>query len=201
MLKIRGLHRDTGKSIDEKLFSLNEIMFLINKLNFSPKFVILLRKKSQNMKITVFLSFLFFISLSISAQNELKKSVGISSKATAPANAQALTPSNESVKSTICFNEPDVAENIVKTRTSFYCSAFPFSSVSEAESFAASFRNSDSNVTEFTFVGVKNSVYYFNFTTKEPKDIKWYLNLFKRNNFEFIKYNNETQSIDKALAN
>lgn len=153
------------------------------------------------MKITVFLSFLFFISLSINAQNDLKKSIGISSKATAPAQAQSIESSTENSKSTICFNEPDVAENIVKTRTSFYCSAFPFSSVSEAESFATSFRNSDSNVMEFTFVGVKNSLYYFNFSIKEPKDIKWYLNLFKRNNFEFIKYNSETQSIDKALAN
>lgn len=154
------------------------------------------------MKKIVFLPFLLLISISIIAQNEPRKIGGVSSKATAPKPSQAAEFStSETPKSTICFNEADVAENIVKTRTSFYCSIFSFNSVSEAEAFANAFKSSDSNVMEFSFVGVKNSYYYFNFSIKEPKDIKWYLTLFKRNNLEYIKYNNELQTIDKALAN
>jgi hypothetical protein len=111
----------------------------------------------------------------LNAQNGPKKSGAVSSKASAPLANQAI--SNEIPKATICFNESDVAENIVKTRTSFYCSIFLFSSVSEAESFASTFKYSDSNIIEFAFAGLKNGYYYFNFSIKEPKDIKWYLEL------------------------
>lgn len=122
------------------------------------------------MKKIVFLPFLLFISISIIAQNEPRKIGGVSSKATAPKPSQLVENSTpETPKSTICFNEVDVAENIVKTRTSFYCSIFSFNSVSEAEAFANAFKSSDSNVMEFSFVGVKNSYYYFNFSIKIQK--------------------------------
>jgi len=151
------------------------------------------------MKKTVFLSFLIISSLILNAQTGPKKVLTTASKASAPIANQAI--SNETPKSTICFNENDVAENVVKNRTSFYCSIFLFNSVSEAESFGSSFKYSDSNIAEFTFAGVKNGYYYFNFSIKEPKDVKWYLELFKKNNLQYIKYNNELQSLDKALAN
>jgi hypothetical protein len=160
---------------------------------------LLLKKITLNMKKTVFLSFLIVTSLFLNAQNGPKKSGAVSSKASKPLANQAI--SNEIPKATICFNESDVAENIVKTRTSFYCSIFLFSSVSEAESFASTFKYSDSNIIEFAFAGLKNGYYYFNFSIKEPKDIKWYLELFKKNNLQYIKYNNDLQSLEKALSN
>lgn len=151
------------------------------------------------MKKTVFLSFLIVSSIILNAQNGPKKAGAVSSKASAPIAVQPNT--NETPKSTICFNESDAAETIAKSRTSFYCSIFLFNSVSEAESFASAFKYSDSNVIEFAFAGVKNGYYYFNFSVKEPRDVKWYLQLFNKNNLQFIKFNNELQSIEKALAN
>ena len=153
------------------------------------------------MKKHFLLILLAFISFNYFAQ--VPRANAVQSKVTTPSStensATSSAVSNIS-KGTIFFNEKGKAEAVAATKTSGVCSIFLFESVSEAQTFAANFKNSDSNISEFSFTGVKNNLYYFNFSISEPRDTKWYLQLFKKNNLLYISNNNKTQSIDQALS-
>ena len=149
------------------------------------------------MKKHFLLILLAFTSFNYFAQ--APRANAVQSKVTTPSstenNVTTSTASNIS-KGTIFFNEKGKAENVAATKTSFVCSIFLFESVSEAQIYANNFKNSDSNISEFTFTGVKNNLYYFNFSLLEPRDTKWYVQLFKKNNLLYISNNNKTQPLD-----
>ncbi len=155
------------------------------------------------MKKHFLLILLSFISISFVAQ--IPRANAVQSKIT-PASTTENTSANAVAndvtmkKGTIFFNEKGKAEDVAATKTSGVCSIFLFESVSEAQAFASNFKNSDPNISEFSFTGVKNNLYYFNFALTQPRDTKWYLQLFKNNNLLYISNNNKTQSIDQALS-
>lgn len=101
---------------------------------------------------------------------------------------------------TICFTEKGQPETVALTKTNYICSIKKFTAVSEAEAFASTFSKSDPNISNFSFTKVENDIYYFNFSIMEPKDTKWYLALFQKNNLQFIKYNKQLESIEKLLS-
>ena len=153
------------------------------------------------MKKQILLILLAFTSLTYFAQAPRPNTV--QSKVTTPSSTENIVTTNavnNISKGTIFFNEKGKAESVAATKTSFVCSIFLFENVSEAQTFAVNFKNSDSNISEFSFTGVKNNLYYFNFSLLEPRDTKWYLQLFKKNNLLYVSNNNKTQSIDQALS-
>lgn len=143
------------------------------------------------------LIFVFFSSI-LSAQIA-KPSVAVTHKSV---ESSSIKESNELIipDGTICFLEKGKAESIVLTKTNYICSIKKFVNTTEAEAFANSFKNSDSNILTVNFTENKGGLYFFNFSVKEPKDTKWYLQLFKNNGLEFIKYNKNINSIEELLS-
>lgn len=153
------------------------------------------------MKKTLFFSFFLAFFYTSTAQNNIPRANAVQSKATSPSkNESADNTVSKMAKGTIFFNENGGANKVVSTKTSGICSIYMFESVSEAEAFAYNLKKSDLNILDFYFTGIKDNLYYFSFSLKEPRDIKWYLNLFKNNNLTHISYNNKVQTIDQALS-
>ena len=150
----------------------------------------------------IILPLLLFISANFFAQSSIPRVGAVSSKSyERQSTSNTKVELKETPKSTICFNDVDKAKDVVTSKTNFSCAIFLFENVSQAEAFVASFKNSDPNISDCSYTGVKDNFYSFDFSVKEPKDIKWYLQLFKKNNLDFVKYNDKIQSIDKALSN
>lgn len=155
------------------------------------------------MKQSLFSTLFFLLYLTNIAQEKIPKAGAVQSKASKPLVIDnGLVNNNEIAysKGTIFMSGEANAEKAASTRTSGICSIFLFESVSEAQTFAVNFKNSDSNISDFTYTGIKGNLYYFNFSTIEPRDTKWYLQLFKNNGLSLISYNGKIQSIDQALS-
>lgn len=150
------------------------------------------------MKKTLPLLIFVFLYSILSAQIA-KPSSAVTHKSTVNS---AIKESNEPMipYGTICFLEKGSAESVVLSKTSYNCSIKKFANTSEAEVFSNSFKNSDSNILTVIFTENKDGLYFFNFSVKEPKDTKWYLQLFKNNGLEFIKYNKDVNSIEELLS-
>ena len=150
------------------------------------------------MKITLplltFVFFFFFFSAQV-----VRPSSAITHKSSE--NSPVKASNNQVIPfGTICFSEKGNAELITLNKTNFNFSVKKFSNKTEADSFVSSFKNSDSNILTVDLIDHKDDLYFFNFTVKEPKDTKWYLQLFKNNALEFIKYNKNIRSIDDLLS-
>ena len=143
------------------------------------------------------LIFVFFYSI-LSAQIA-RPSSAVIHKSTVNSS---IKESNEPIipDGTICFLEKGSAESVALSKTSYNCSIKKFANTSEAEAFVISFKNSDSNVLAINYIENKGGLYFFNFSVKEPKDTKWYLQLFNSNGLQFIKYNKDVNSIEELLS-
>lgn len=108
---------------------------------------------------------------------------------------------NTESKGTIVFKEKGVDPNsFFGNNQSFTSYIYTFSSAEEAESFAAAFKSSDPNIASCTYANRESGGYYeFSFSVVEKQDVKWYLNLFKKNNLSFIRFDKGPKSIDKIL--
>lgn len=150
-------------------------------------------------KLLPLLLLLTFSSTSFS-QTEIKRFGAISGKATERKNIENQTSDVAIPYNTICFEEKDKAENFVLNRTNYNCTIKKFSSIADAELFAINFKNSDTNISNCTFIENKNGMFSFSFSVIEPRDTKWYLQLFQKNSLEFVKYNSNVKSINELLS-
>lgn len=150
-------------------------------------------KKTLPLLIFVFFSSILFAQLAKPSSAVTHKSI----------ENNPIKESSELVipDGTICFSEKGKAESITLNKTSYTCSIKKFSNTTEAESFANSFKNSDSNVLAVNYIENKDGLYFFNFSLKEPREVNWYLQLFKNNNLQFVKYNKSIKSIEELLSN
>lgn len=146
----------------------------------------------------LFVSLLFF-SLT-NAQTSLKRVGATSSKSTKVANAESSNTNVTIPHNTICFEEKENAEALVMNKTNYICSIKKFSTAGDAESFAIIFKKSDSNIANCSYIENKNGFFFFNFSVIKPMTTKWYLQLFQKNDIEFIKYNSEVKSIKELLS-
>lgn len=150
-------------------------------------------------KILPLVIFLLIFSV-INAQTEAKRPGAISSKSYPSTNLENPSTGTPIPYNTICFEEKENAEIVVMSKTSFNCSIKKFASLADAEAFAVNFKNSDFNIAQCSVTESKNGIFFFNFTVKEPKNTKWYLQLFQKNDLGFIKYNSEVKSINELLS-
>lgn len=148
--------------------------------------------------IPLFIFSLFFSV--INAQTEIKRVGAISAKSSPNTNPENPVQNTIIPYNTICFEEKGSPEVIVVNKTNYNCLIKKFSSNADAEAFLANFKNSDSNISHCAFLENKSGMYSFSFTIKDPKETKWFLQLFQKNGLQFIKYNSEIKSIDELLA-
>ncbi|MBC7696058.1 MAG: hypothetical protein H7141_11500 [Burkholderiales bacterium] len=144
----------------------------------------------KNLFLICFVSTLFCFG-----QNKISRSGAASSKTNGMSPAPSSNIINETKKGTIIFKESGKAEEVVRTKTNGICGIFMFENVSEALEFAVKFKNSDSGIVDFYYTGVKNNVYYFNYSLNSPKTEEWYLSIFKQNGLSFVEYNGKSQAI------
>ena len=151
------------------------------------------------MKKILFISFLLATSQIFIAQEKLQRHFSVQSRATKPSTNE-LQLNVEKQKSTVFFNDNTGKSNSQTVQPSNLCSIYLFDNVSEAQEFAGNIKASDSNILDFYFTGVKDNVYFFSFSVKEPREAKWYFQLFKNNGLQYVNYNGATDTIDQALA-
>ena len=150
-------------------------------------------KKKLNLFILVtFSSFIYAQSLSKPSLSAVHKSY--------QHNLDVIDNEINIPTGTICFEEIGSAKTVITTKTNYICSIKKFSNQTEAETYSKKFKNSDSNISDFSYIKNENGFFFFNFSISEPKDFVWYLQLFKNNSLQFIKWNNKIKSIDDLIS-
>lgn len=108
---------------------------------------------------------------------------------------------NSENKGTIVFKGASgTPDTFFGDHQSFTSYIYTFASPEEARQFAEKFKNSDPNVASCSYANREAGGYYeFTFSVIEKQNVKWFLNLFKKNNLGFIKFDKGPKSIDKLL--